>query len=62
MVRLASIAAQFLGGAPITPVLSPIHRHRPQQDKGDHHKATDDKPIGEVARQKVHGPILPRDA
>jgi hypothetical protein len=50
---------QFLGGAPIAPALSSVHRHGPQEDDRDHHKAAYDNPI-EVAREKIHGRILAR--
>jgi hypothetical protein len=59
---LALSGLQFLGGAPIAPALSPVHRHGPQEDKDDPHKAADYNPIDDVAREKVHGRILARGA
>ncbi len=50
----------FLPGAPIAPALSPIHRHGPQDDNDDRHKAADSKPIDDVAREKAHSRILAR--
>ena len=51
---------QFLGSASIAPALSPVHRHGPQEDKDDHHKAADHNSIDKVAREQVHGQMLAR--
>jgi hypothetical protein len=55
----AGLALSGFGGAPIAPALSPVHRHRPQEDNGDRHEACDRNPI-EVVQEKVHDRILAR--